>query len=142
MFIRDFHNRAIFFVLQIVDRDKDKNMVKIHYVGYSGDCDEWKSCEDFNVGRMEARFQPGCSSCSDRASVFFARLRRKIKFSLFSSKREDPDVRIEEPIDMDIYDEFLKSPGEAKIIRGRVVNSITANLFLMICFRHGGLKGF
>ena len=54
-------------------------------------------------------------SLSDRVSTFFTHLRRKIKFSLFSSKREDPDVRIEEPIDMDIYEQLLKSKGVTNV---------------------------
>ena len=122
-----------------MDRDKDKNMVK---VGYSEDWDEWKSCDEFRVGRMEHRFQPDSSSLSDRVSTFFTHLRRKIKFSLFSSKREDPDVRIEEPIDMDIYEQFLKSQGVTRTIRGRLLLQFLTILAWMIYLRRGCLKGF
>ena len=36
----------IIFSLQIVDRDKIQNKVKIHFIGYSSDFDEWRDGDD------------------------------------------------------------------------------------------------
>jgi hypothetical protein len=53
-------------------------------------------------------------------SAFIYRLKREIKFSLFSTKRESPEVRIELPIDQDVFERFEHS-GRKMYRRGKWV---------------------
>ena len=123
----------IIFSLQIVDRDKIQNKVKIHFIGYSSDFDEWRDGDDLvdseksSLGRFIPRFTPSEDSLSDRASALFSRLSREIKFSLFSTKRESLEVRIEMQIDMDIYYTHLQNIGFVKKSRGREVHCVDNN---------------
>ena len=122
--------------MQIVDRDKIENKVKIHFIGYSSDFDEWRGGDDLvdrdksSLGRLVPRFIPSEDSLSDRASALFNRLGREIKFSLFSTKRESPEVRIEMQIDMDIYKTHLQNIGFVKKSRGREVHCVDDNSHL------------
>lgn len=122
--------------MQIVDRDKIKNKVKIHFVGYSSDLDEWRDGDDLinneknSLGRLLPRFTPSEDSLPDRASTLLNCLSREIKFSLFSTKRESPDVRIEEQIDMDIYHKYFQNIGLIKKSRGRDVHCVDNNFEL------------
>ena len=123
----------IIFSLQIVDRDKIQNKVKIHFIGYSSDFDEWRDGDDLvdseksSLGRFVTRFTPSEDSLSDRASALFSRLSREIKFSLFSTKRESLEVWIEMQIDMDIYYTHLQNSGFVKKSRGREVHCVDNN---------------
>lgn len=63
----------------------------------------------------------------DRAGAMFCGLARKIKFGLFSSKRESPEVRIEACIDMDIYQAYLADIGVVKKSRERNVHCLNDN---------------
>ena len=62
--------------LQIIDRDKASKKVKIYFVGYSSDCDEWtdgdtiNNSETPNLGRLQPRFKPSDDSLTDRVSAF------------------------------------------------------------------------
>ena len=57
----------------------------------------------------------------------FCGLARKIKFGLFSSKRESPEVQIEACIDMDIYQAYLADIGVVKKSRERNVHCLNDN---------------
>lgn len=122
--------------MQIIDRDKDLNRVKIHFVGYSSDFDEWRDGNDFiksensNLGRLLPQFIPSEDSLPDRASALLNHLSKEIKFALFSTKRETPDVRIEERIDMDIYHKYLQHIGVVKKFRWRDVHCVENNFDL------------
>ena len=70
---------------------------------------------------------PSVDSLPDRASAFFYTLGKTVKASLYSSKRESPDVRIEERIDADIYDNYLQNIGVVKKFRGKNVHALNNN---------------
>lgn len=53
------------------------------------------------ICRVIQQFEPSIDSLPDRASAFFYHLSKAIKVALYSSKRESPDIRIEERIDID-----------------------------------------
>lgn len=103
-------------------------------MGYSNDFDEWRDGEQVvsgekeqQFGRLLPRFVPGNDSLSDRASALFYHLGKEIKIGLFSSKRESPDVRIEERIDLDIYQDYFRNIGVVMKSRGRDVHVVNDN---------------
>ena len=114
--------------MQIVDRDKATNRVKVHYIGYLEGDDEWVSCTELKnertLGQVAPCYVPSESSLEDRAALFCDRLRRKIKLSLFATKRESPEVRVEQEIEQDVYDSYFKKVGEVKHNRGRAVHCV------------------
>lgn len=44
--------------------------------------------------------------------------------SLFSSKRESPEIRVEQEIEMDVYEHYFKRIGDVKIDKGRAVHCV------------------
>ena len=102
--------------------------MKVHYVGYPETDDEWRSCEELvaegALGRVLPSFIPTGESLEDRAALFCDRLSRKIKLSLFSTKRESPEVRIEQEIEADVFNHWFKNIGVVKDSRGRHVHCI------------------
>jgi hypothetical protein len=67
------------------------------------------------LGFLTQRFQQSVDSLPDRADAFFYNLAKAVKVSLYSSKRESPNIRIEEQIDTDIYNNYLKNIIGAKM---------------------------
>jgi len=114
-------------------RDKNSSKIKIHFIGYSNEHDEWRDADQLQndeklaLGRYTPRFLLSNQSLEDRAGAMFCGLARKIKFGLFSSKRESPEVRIEACIDMDIYQAYLADIGVVKKSRERNVHCLNEN---------------
>lgn len=122
------------FILQIVDRDKTSNKVKIHFVGYDSSFDEWRDVGDSLNGerskmlcRSTIRFEPCMDSLPDRTSAFIYNLAKSIKAALYSSKKESPEVRIEERVDADIYEGSFKNIGVVKKQMGKNVHTVVNN---------------
>ena len=108
--------------------------MKIHFVGFSSNFDEWRDGDGIvngekssQIGRVVQRFEPSLDSLPDKASAFFYHLSKAIKIALYSSKRESPDIRIEERIDIDIYEEYLRNIGVLKKSRRRDVYVVDNN---------------
>ncbi|PFX28937.1 hypothetical protein AWC38_SpisGene6305 [Stylophora pistillata] len=119
-----------------VDQEKMYPIEELFVREHFNDFDEWRDGDDLvdkdksSLGRFVPRFIPSEDSLSDRASALFNRLGREIKFSLFSTKRESPEVRIEMQIDMDIYKTYLQNIGFVKKSRGWEVHCIDDNSHL------------
>ena len=62
--------------------------------------------------RLQKKITPTEKSLDDRVGAFFDKLGREIKFALFSTKRESPEVRIELPILL-TYSRHLCSFGKS-----------------------------
>ena len=73
---------------------------------------------------MRRKFCAGNDSLNDRGSLFFDRLSRKIKQSLISSKKESPEVRIEEVCDSDVFEKFLMSIGTVRTFLGKEIHCV------------------
>jgi uncharacterized protein with LGFP repeats len=86
-----------------------------------------KHKESSMLGFLTQRFEPSVDSLPDRADNFFYNLAKAVKVSLYSSKRESPDIRIEERIDTDIYNNYLKNIGLVKKFRGKDVHAVNNN---------------
>ena len=94
--------------LQIVDRDPVNKRIKVHYKGYGSEDDEWKDCKET---RPVMKMQPLPKLCPvslpDRYTSFTDTLARKIKHSLFITKRKDPEITISMEVDDDVMSEFV-----------------------------------
>ena len=79
--------------MEITQVDKARNMVKIHFKGYSEKFDEWRPCDENNltVIQLEPMLQPTDDSLSDRLQAFCERVYREIKRKLYSGRKEDPE---------------------------------------------------
>jgi len=95
--------------VEILVVDRIRNLVKIHFTGYSSKHDEWRPYEEdtLPVIRFERMTKPLEMSVTERLQNFYERLYREIKRSLYSGRRDDPDVRIEVPVDEDVFNEGL-----------------------------------
>jgi hypothetical protein len=104
-------------------------MVKVHYIGYPGNYDEWRRCSelaDGGIGRVLTPFEPSNVSLEDRVALFCDRIKRKIKHTLFATKRESPEVRIEQEIEKDVFEHYFKHVGVIKYHRGREIHCVNS----------------
>ena len=72
--------------------------------------DEWRDVtkEEERICQLDERLIPSEISLEERAGIFFDKVRRKIKYQLFPSKREDPNVKIEMEVDVDVFEVLSK----------------------------------
>ena len=93
--------------IEIVQVDKERKRFKIHFVGFGNQFDEWRdfstSGGQFPFVRLQKSFVPGEESLEDRGYIFHGHLYRAVKRKMRSSRREDPKVRIELPIEADVF---------------------------------------
>lgn len=78
--------------------------------------------------------EPTDDSLSDRLQAFYERVYREIKRKLYSGRREDPEIRIEIPVDKDVFNESLgritsKSYQKNKLIY-KVLSNETPNCYV------------
>ena len=111
--------------IEIVQVDKERKPFKIHFVGFGNQFDEWRdfstSGEQFPFVRVERSFVPGEESLEDRRHIFHGHLYRAIKRKMWSSRREDPEVRIELPIEPDVFSCDLGRATKSNFQRGKKV---------------------
>ena len=82
----------------VTEVDKTKKRMKIHYVGYSTEYDEWRPFGEgasFPFIRFEKLNKPSAVSFDDRTELFHGQLYREIKKKLYSGGKDDPAVRIQ-----------------------------------------------
>ena len=116
------------YEIEIIDIDKAQDKVKIHYKGYGSEFDEWRSCVEIGLPiRLEKLRLPGEDSFEDRYNSFYDSLYREIKKKLYSTMRDDPDIRIEMTTDCDVFNNGLASVGKSLIERNRTVFKVKRN---------------
>ena len=117
------------YPVEIIQVDKARNMVKIHFKGYSEKFDEWRPCDEHNlpVMRLEPMSKPTDDSFSDRLQTFYERVYREIKRKLYSGRREDPEVRIEIQVDDDVFYKSLGRISSKKYQRNKLIYEILSN---------------
>ena len=68
------------YEVEIVDVNKERKQIKIHFVGFSEEFDEWRAydCERdyFPFVRLEKMFLPNGGSMEDRRNIFHDQLYR------------------------------------------------------------------
>ena len=85
--------------VEVVEVDTTQKRLKIHFVGFSHEYDEWRDYDSesnyFPFVRLEKMFFPKESSLEDRSNIFHVELYRCIKRKLWSGRKDDHEVRIE-----------------------------------------------
>ena len=92
------------YPLEVIAKDGDR--VKVHYIGYSSQYDEWRQSSELETlsprsGQQLELYQP---------FELHQELAYSIKLALVGS-RKDPDVRIEMPFDLLLFNGGLKQQG-------------------------------
>ena len=100
-----------YYEVEVKDVDREKHLVRIHYKAYSEKYDEWRSygCDNtdghpyFPFIRQENMPEPLADSLDERVELFVKKLYREIKRKLYSSRQDDPSVRIEVDASEDVF---------------------------------------
>ena len=78
--------------------DKVGKRLKIHYVEFSEQCDEWRPCGSEGGNNLSHPIEPlpvPSSTClGDRVELVHGELHREIKRKLYSSLKDDPATRV------------------------------------------------
>ena len=95
--------------IEIVQVDKERKRFKIHFVRLGLEINSTSgvisvpAVDGFPFVRLQKSFVPGEESLEDRRYIFHGHLYRAVKRKVRSSQREDPMVRIELPIEADVF---------------------------------------
>ena len=115
------------YEVNIVDVNNEWKQIKIHFVGFSEEFDEWCNydCERdyFPFVRLEKMFLPN-------RAIPIVLPNRAIKRKLWSGRRDDPKVRIEMNVDPDVFSTGLAQVTLSTSQRGKDVYSATDNRLL------------
>ena len=88
-------------------RERQENSVKIHYIGYSDEHDEWRDPSELvNIG-SDGHHLETYHPYNPHQEIAY-----QIKLALHSGNRKDPEVRIELPFDRLLFDGGLKQFGQ------------------------------
>lgn len=96
------------YAVTIVERQDTR--VKVHYVGYGSEHDEWRPEADI-VPLDSNDVERDCDDPVPRPFTLYTELRNKIKSALNSGRKESPVVRIDMPFDKLQFDGGLKQYG-------------------------------
>ena len=108
------------YPVEVIEKDSATGRVKIHYVGYSARCDEWRDDSDV----VDTSGDIPRPLLSDSFSLY-QELACKIKLALTSSRKTSPEAKIELPFDEAMFD-ILKEKGTLKKKhRGKEIYGIT-----------------
>ena len=101
------------YPIEIIERDpNDTSRIKIHYIGYSTDYDEWRSCSEI-VDLAHPSDQLPTLTSSPGFSLY-DRLASRIKNSLKSPRKSSPEVRIDIDFDCELFNRDMKRLGQPK----------------------------
>ena len=120
------------YEIEVKDVDREGKRLKIHYKRFSDQFDEWKPYDDnnFPVVRLEHEFKPSEVSVEDRLHIFQDRLYREVKRKLYSGRKDDPEIRIEIPVEVDVFEMSIANAARARQERNKQVYRITVNSHL------------
>ena len=117
------------YEVEIKEVDIAAQRLKIHFKGYDEKFDEWRpfSNDSLPVVRVERMSVPSRNSLQERLNGFNERMYREIKRKLYSGRKDDPEIRIEIPVDYDVFNEGLGSCASFTYQRGKEIYAITDN---------------
>ena len=118
-----------FYEIEIVEVKTEAKLMKVHYKGYGEEHDEWRPFSDnaFPVVRYQPVTLPSVESLEERTLIFTERLGREIKKRLRSVRKDDPDVRLEMPVDRDIFEQSFQNVGKGLLEKEREVRTLQNN---------------
>ena len=91
--------------IEIVDEDEESDRVRIHYVGYSSEYDEWRNRSEIVVRPPQTVIPPRVDPVNFSFSNLLCAIKKQLKPS-----REDPTIRIQLPFEEEDC-EFLIQKG-------------------------------
>ncbi|CAB4005051.1 Hypothetical predicted protein [Paramuricea clavata] len=105
------------YEVEVQEVDRDRNLVQIHYKGYSSKYDEWRP---FGNADTDGKYFPFVrqekvpvlseASMNDRSDILRSKLYRNFFFKkLYLLKKNDPQIRIEIDAQEDVYNNVLAS---------------------------------
>ena len=108
--------------------------MRIDFKGYSHRHDEWKDytvpgivSTNFPIVKLEKLEKPSSETLGERTRILLSTLRLEIKRRLLSTRRDDPDVRLELPIDEAVFCEAFGRLRTLLRLRGRTIHKIRQN---------------
>ena len=124
------------YEIEIKEVDVAAQRLKIHFKGYDEKFDEWRPFTDGSLPfvRLEKMSQPSTNSLQKRLNGFNERIYREIKRRLFSGRKDDAEIRIEIPIDVDVFNESFGSCTSFTPRRGKEIYAIDNNDILDVFF--------
>ena len=110
------------YPLRVVEEDEERQLVKVHYEGYSTSYDEWRARDeivdlqpDDETGREDDDAVEDTDAGPGIASILpfnlYHELMTGIKAALTSGRKKSPQVRLRMPFDKLIFDGGLKARG-------------------------------
>ena len=110
------------YPLRVVEEDEERQLVKVHYEGYSATYDEWRPRDeiidlqlDSETGREDNDAVENCGTDVFPAQILSFNLNHElmvgIKAALTSGRKKSPQVRLRMPFDKLIFDGGLKVRG-------------------------------
>ena len=96
--------------VEIVEKDHQRKMVKIHYVGYSTKYDRWIPNTDGTLCPLALKRKltlPSPKTMEERFTMFCQKVRISIKQKLWSHRLNNPEVKIQIEVDEDVFQNFV-----------------------------------
>ena len=124
-----------FYDIEIEEIDNKNKKMKLYFKGYSTRYDEWRDLEDTStrnfpvvmLKKLEKSSEETLSECSRKLhTTLYLEIKRKLQ----SVGRDDPEVRLEIPIEEDVFDNLLGKLGNIVTRRGKTVHQTTDNSIL------------
>lgn len=103
------------YPVEVLERDEEAKRVKVHYTGYGSSDDEWKDEDDivdFTQEHEECDLEP--QYLITPTFNLYQQLALKIKISLQSSRKGNPEVRISMDFDKLLFDGGIMRVGTLK----------------------------
>ena len=107
--------RAELYPVEVLERDEETKRVKVHYTGYGSSDDEWKDESDV----VDLTQENGENDVEPQHLItptfyLYQQLALRIKISLQSSRKGNPEVRITMDFDKLLFDGGIRRVGTLK----------------------------
>lgn len=114
------------YEIEVKEVDEEGKRVKIHFIGFSDGFDEWRPYvgNNFPIVRLECKFKPSTGSIDARLHLFQDRLYREVKQKLYSGREDDPEIKIEIPVEEDVFEVSIATAARARRERSKQVYRI------------------
>lgn len=117
--------------LSIVDRDSENGRVKVRYIGYGAEYDEWRFLNDIielndSSSSDEATCAPPVAAVCESRFCLYKELRDRIKSILCAKRKGDPVCAIVMPFDKVFFEGLLRRGEKTNGQRNREVYQLSS----------------
>ena len=116
------------FDCEIVEVDVANSRFKLHFVGYPDSDDQWQTFteDELPVLRRIKPFEFSRETLEERTEAFKSALYTELKKRLLpTTRKDDPAVRVELPVQRDVYESVFCSVGVCFERRGNIIRKPT-----------------